>query len=131
MACADGEASRVVGDVVDAVGSNRARGERGEVMVEGLRGPIEPSRTFKVPHHHLLCVYADDGNPVFCAGIFCLGYLFKLGVSDPHFVQWQALKKEPFLESCVSDHLPYEIIGDFEPSTNELAANLRNAKGVL
>ena len=131
VACAEGEVSRVVCNVVDAVGYNRPGREGREVMVESLWGrrAIDLPQTLEVSDQFLLLgVYADDRNPRFQADLFCCGNLFKLRVPVPRFVQRQTLKKRPFLEACVPDQQPYDIIGNHDPSRNELVANLWNAE---
>ncbi len=73
MAGANGEVTSVVGDVVDAVGHNRTRRERREVVVIGLRGRravVQPLSLAVSDHLLLLGVNADDGDSGFQAGFF-------------------------------------------------------------
>lgn len=73
MAGANGEVTSVVGDVVDAVGHNRTRRERREVVVIGLRGRravVQPLSLEVSDHLLLLGVNADDGDSKFQAGFF-------------------------------------------------------------
>ena len=73
MAGANGEVTSVVGDVVDAVGHNRTRRERREVVFIGLRGrrAVDQPLSLEVSDHLLLLgVNADDGDSGFQAGFF-------------------------------------------------------------
>ena len=129
VVCSNGEVTRVVGDVVDAVGDNRSGGEGREVMVEGLRGrrAVDLPRAFEVSDHLLLLgVYADDGYAGFNAGRLRHGDLFELGVPVLDHAQRQAFGKRPFLKPCRINQLAGNMVRHLVSFFEHQPSYLRN-----
>ena len=113
VVCSNGEVTRVVGDVVDAVGDNRPGGEGREVMVEGLRGrrAVDLPRALEVSNHLLLLgVYADDGYAGFKAGRLRHGDFFELWVSVIDHAHRQTFDKRPSFKTFYNNHLADNVV---------------------